>query len=400
MVLMLGLAGCGGLYDVGSGDAEGGAAGAGSPDAVGGNGVLASGGALPTGSGGVGSSPEDAAGGSVSTTGGTATAGVSGTSTSGSGGESIGGSGGGVEYPCPYPVVPATDMAEPAVVWERISRFLYDELREPLSPLPETTTLAWVEATVDEVVFDARRTGNEPLAGISGFLHGWFFENEPGTEDRARDWATGLLPVGSLSTALFQGSPPPHEARSSLLLEPSFLRRYATISRRGTFIANKLLCFGLTTPSEPTTVTITPEPRETSRDALERETAAPKCAGCHSAFDPFGYALSHLDAAGNYRETENGLPIDATGAIEMTNYRWEFDGLNGLYEEFAYSWEVSDCVGINLFTYAIEKVRGETFAPYDPTEEGMYASCESLSYYNNFARMLQGVAMTPSFVSR
>ena len=49
----------------------------------------------------------------------------------------------------------------------------------------------------------------------------------------------------------------------------------------------------------------------------------PKCAGCHTLFDPLGLALEHFDPIGKYRDTENGLPIDATGTMGTNSFDGE-----------------------------------------------------------------------------
>jgi hypothetical protein len=82
------------------------------------------------------------------------------------------------------------------------------------------------------------------------------------------------------------------------------------------FILQNLLC---QTPPPPPDGVITSLPADatlTARQKLEAHRTAASCAGCHALFDPLGIALEHLDAIGKYRATENGLTIDATGALD------------------------------------------------------------------------------------
>ena len=37
-------------------------------------------------------------------------------------------------------------------------------------------------------------------------------------------------------------------------------------------------------------------------------------------FDPLGIALEHFDTIGRYRETENGMAIDATGSVGALSF--------------------------------------------------------------------------------
>jgi hypothetical protein len=93
-------------------------------------------------------------------------------------------------------------------------------------------------------------------------------------------------------------------------------------TRRGIFILESMLC---TTPPPPPpgiNTDIPVDPTLTARQQLEVHRTNTTCAGCHALFDPLGLALEHFDPIGRYRETDNGLAIDATGSLSgMT-----FDG--------------------------------------------------------------------------
>jgi len=86
-------------------------------------------------------------------------------------------------------------------------------------------------------------------------------------------------------------------------------------TRRGIFILESLLC---TTPPPPppgVVVDLPNDPTLTMRQVLEMHRSNEVCAGCHASFDPLGFPLEHLDPIGRYRETENGLAINATGSV-------------------------------------------------------------------------------------
>ena len=51
------------------------------------------------------------------------------------------------------------------------------------------------------------------------------------------------------------------------------------------------------------------------RAALERHRANPACAVCHARLDPLGFALENFDAVGAYRAEEDGVAVDASGAL-------------------------------------------------------------------------------------
>ncbi len=51
------------------------------------------------------------------------------------------------------------------------------------------------------------------------------------------------------------------------------------------------------------------------REMLEAHRANPVCASCHSRMDPLGLSLENFDAIGQWRTTDAGKPIDASGVL-------------------------------------------------------------------------------------
>jgi hypothetical protein len=51
------------------------------------------------------------------------------------------------------------------------------------------------------------------------------------------------------------------------------------------------------------------------RQRLERHRANPSCASCHAVMDPIGFSLEGFDLIGEWRETDGGTPVDATGKL-------------------------------------------------------------------------------------
>ncbi len=54
----------------------------------------------------------------------------------------------------------------------------------------------------------------------------------------------------------------------------------------------------------------------TVRQRLEKHRADPNCASCHKRMDPIGFAYENYDAVGAWRDTEDGLPLDVSGALQ------------------------------------------------------------------------------------
>src|SRR4029077_5074021 len=51
------------------------------------------------------------------------------------------------------------------------------------------------------------------------------------------------------------------------------------------------------------------------REMLEAHRANPVCASCHARMDPLGFSLENFDAIGQWRATEAGRAIDASGVL-------------------------------------------------------------------------------------
>jgi hypothetical protein len=65
----------------------------------------------------------------------------------------------------------------------------------------------------------------------------------------------------------------------------------------------------------------------TLREQMEAHRADPICASCHLRMDPLGFALEHFDGTGAWRNSDAGLPIDASAKMPDGT---AFEGLPGL----------------------------------------------------------------------
>ncbi len=139
---------------------------------------------------------------------------------------------------------------------------------------------------------------NERLARFYGMPHvyGTHFRRVPVTNPVRR----GLLGQGSVLTVT------------------SYSNRTSPV-QRGKFVLDNLL--GSPPPAPPPNVEGLQEagaggaPATTVRERMEAHRQNAVCASCHAQMDPIGFALENFDAIGKWRESEFGLPIDATGAL-------------------------------------------------------------------------------------
>jgi hypothetical protein len=90
----------------------------------------------------------------------------------------------------------------------------------------------------------------------------------------------------------------------------------------------------------------------TTRQQFEAHTTNPVCAACHSGFDPIGFGMEDMDGIGRYRTTENGLPVDASGALAATDVNGTFTGTAQLSALLANSVDVQQCMVQHFFSFA------------------------------------------------
>jgi len=106
--------------------------------------------------------------------------------------------------------------------------------------------------------------------------------------------------------------------RVGLLTQPGLLalNSHAAVTSpvlRGYFWYRKLLCRPpLEEPPGIPPLDFMTQPL-TMRQRLVQHDSMPFCSGCHSLLDPIGLALEHFDPIGQFRATDQGLPIDTAG---------------------------------------------------------------------------------------
>ena len=137
---------------------------------------------------------------------------------------------------------------------------------------------------------------NERLAGFYGIdgVNGGYFRRVP-LEGTGRG---GVLTHGSV------------------LMVTSYPTRTSPVLR-GKWVLENLL--GAPPPPPPPDVPALDAGAEASagslREALERHRANPACAACHAKLDPLGFALENFDAVGAYRTEDDGVTVEASGAL-------------------------------------------------------------------------------------
>ncbi|MEI9813257.1 MAG: DUF1592 domain-containing protein [Acidobacteriota bacterium] len=180
----------------------------------------------------------------------------------------------------------------------------------------------------------------------------------------------------------------------SVLMVTSYPTRTSPVLR-GKWILENILG----TPPPPPPPNVPPLSDDASisaksmRELLEKHRANAVCASCHSRLDPLGFALENFDAAGRYRATEEGQPIEASGSMPDGT---QMDGSRGLRDVLlSRKDEFVECFAEKLLTYAL----GRGLEDYDrPVVRDIRRHAEQNGY--RFSAVVEAVANSVPFQLR
>jgi hypothetical protein len=186
--------------------------------------------------------------------------------------------------------------------------------------------------------------------------------------------------------------------RVGLLTQVAFLASHAHPGRssatlRGKALRELLLCQKVPRPPPNVDFSLIEDPKSTLRTARERlaaHRANPVCAGCHKLTDPIGLGLENFDGAGEYRATERGATIDASGNLDGK----AFSDAAGLAQALHDNPALPGCLVSRVYAYAT----GGTPAP---------GSADILAYFGaqfaaqgyKFPALLRTIALSNAFAT-
>jgi hypothetical protein len=150
---------------------------------------------------------------------------------------------------------------------------------------------------------------------------------------------------------------PADSPRVGLLTQIAFLAAQAHPGRssatlRGKALRELLLCQQVPRPPPNVDFSLIEDPKSTlltARERLSAHRANPVCAGCHKITDPIGLALENFDGAGQFRATERGAQIDASGSLDGKSYT---DAV-GLAQAVHDNPGIPACLVKRVYTYGI-----------------------------------------------
>ena len=105
--------------------------------------------------------------------------------------------------------------------------------------------------------------------------------------------------------------------KASVLAVTSYTTRTSP-TIRGKWLLENILAAPMPAPppNVPALENSNPDGKQLSvREMLEKHRASPACAGCHARMDPLGLSLENFDAIGQWRTTDAGHAIDASGVL-------------------------------------------------------------------------------------
>lgn len=128
---------------------------------------------------------------------------------------------------------------------------------------------------------------------------------------------------------------------------------------RGNFFRNEVLCESqLVLPAtvDISTPLMGSANLPTARERLAPLTTNADCRGCHSQINPLGLALESYDPAGQFRTTENGAPIDASGSVDVGGGLTRFQTGEELAALLADGRKVRDCYARQWFRNSVGRI--------------------------------------------
>jgi Protein of unknown function (DUF1592)/Protein of unknown function (DUF1588)/Protein of unknown function (DUF1595)/Protein of unknown function (DUF1585) len=189
---------------------------------------------------------------------------------------------------------------------------------------------------------------------------------------------------------------PEGDPRAGILTQVGFLSVNAhpgrsSATRRGKALRENFMC--QTVPPPPPNVDFsaveTPDPKiRTARERLAIHRTNPACAGCHKITDPIGLALENFDGAGQFRATEKGATIDASGSLNGM----DFSDAPGLGQAVHNNPSITSCLVQRIYQYGVGRIADKN----DKAVLGYFEERFASEQYR-FVPLLRDLATSESF---
>jgi len=159
---------------------------------------------------------------------------------------------------------------------------------------------------------------------------------------------------------------PDNDPRGGILTQVAFTSLHSPPGRgsptlRGKALREIILCQRVPAPPAAVNFNLVESNSanlKTARDRLNAHATESMCTGCHKIIDPMGLALENFDGAGAYRTSENGAPLDTSGALDGK----PFNGAAQLGQVLHDHPQTANCLVNRISAYAV----GQTIPNNDP----------------------------------
>ena len=163
-------------------------------------------------------------------------------------------------------------------------------------------------------------------------------------------------------------------------------------TKRGKALRELLLCQPVPRPPANVDFSAVENPKspiKTQRERVAIHLKNPVCAGCHRITDPIGLALENFDGAGQFRTTERGENIDASGSLDGKN----FTNVVGLGQALHEHPALTSCAVERIYSYGAG-------APADDEKSKpllAYLNAEFAAHRYSFPTLLRTIALSNAF---
>lgn len=167
---------------------------------------------------------------------------------------------------------------------------------------------------------------------------------------------------GSFGAELSRVDYPSDSGRFGLFSQAAFLSGHSSSSSgtspilRGVFMLRRIACVDIPDPpagaamEKPATDSATPI--RTTREYFAWKTSMPACTGCHSMINPTGFAFEHFDGVGQWRDTDQGAPVDSSGTLNLGTKQLTFRAAGELLQALSAEPQVHACYAKNWLQFA------------------------------------------------
>lgn len=222
---------------------------------------------------------------------------------------------------------------------------------------------------------------------------GEFFTSQTAWPDPRSAW------LMNLSVSAQEETPLPPE-RGGILTHPAVLAATAGFDstspvERGVYVLEQLLCDAL--PPPPPNLNVAPpipDPSLTTRERWAQHSDDAACSSCHLLIDPVGFAFEGFDGVGQFRTTENGLPIDTSGGVPSLGIvDGSLDGAVEVSMALATSDRLSEC-------FAKQWLRGSLGRLDHPDDGVSVDAVGQIAATDSMLEAIVALVRTPAFSHR